>query len=1255
MLNRYFSLAVFVCIAASMAALGQNPGAEYLFQLPNNSSPVFVPYNALANPLNPLPNTAAGPNSINAVVAMPDGSKFYLIGANALQSVDANFQNATGINLTEPSGLVPNITAATLTPNGKYLLVGTTDSNSQSYLFVVNTSTNQATTGSGFPIPLSGQPGPSQLDQTAPCPGCYIVVSRDSTTAYVMENPISGSNTQVIAYSLSTFKQIGAAGSVLLGQGFAGAGNALTLSPQNVLYLAGNNVITMIDPISLLQIGSAIQLAGVNCSALQFTPDGTTAYAINQVPRGPGAPSLLALTIATGSVSYWPTSTASVAPQLTSVFVAGNNNCPSGRCIFAYASPSAIGEPTGTFYDVTPVTGGLGASISTPSPTLDAAIPNPGQRCPGAASIAQCVLAATISNELPSSNYLYVLLYGGNLQRISISTASVSVTNGLPPLLSGSMEFISIPVQGTAASFITFNNVQTVNPGSTSLPLIARGIGGAAGLPVYNTLGTFSVDPTSGLVVNTPNTTTGADGYAQTTISVPATGATCPSGVCTVTYTLGGASTTFTINVPGSGPSGGGGPPGGGSNSPQVIITGGQGQLVQAFSGAAPFPLSIQVTDPTGLPLPNIAVSFAVTSGANGEINPTSTTTDVNGMASTTYFADSIAGGSVSYETDVIVATTSVGSATFFETTYELPSRQNGQETGNGVANDVIAPNAGQAIQVSPGSPAVNAFQSYVTTEPFDGFVSQPIPNVGVTIQDVNNLFNPSPYASCQGNPVSTAQPTMTASGAPLNLQCTVITTCSAPQGLHGITFLVGGRFVVQSSVQINPGAGGNLAIALTSGNNQNGNSGQRAALPLITTVTDFCGNPASNATVTWQVTQGSATLTSPTSNSNTLGQASNTVTFGQTPGAITVTATVAGGASVSFKLTNSVVISGITPVSGGGQTATVGQGFANPLIVSVIDNNRNPVVGLAVTFAVTSGTATVNPSSMNTGTNGQAQTSVIAGAAPGSIVVTASIAGGFSTTFNLTAVPAGPTVTASSFVNAASSVAGLVPCGLGTVTGPGLAPNIQGVMSGLSPFGPLPYTLNNLSLTINGVPAPIEAVANQNGVQQVNFQTPCETAGSSSATVVITISGTPTTIPGVQVFQSQPGIFTSAGPNNLPYGAVIRASDGSYVTPSSLAHRGETYYVIVTGLGQTTPPLTTNSAGIPGENVNTPLIVGINNNGVPVVSAFALQGEQGVYLVGFQIPLTTPASSTAVPLSVAAVVNGVPVYSNSVFLAGIQ
>ena len=490
-----------------------------------------------------------------------------------------------------------------------------------------------------------------------------------------------------------------------------------------------------------------------------------------------------------------------------------------------------------------------------------------------------------------------------------------------------------------------------------------------------------------------------------------------------------------------------------------------------------------------------------------------------------------------------------------------------------------------------------------------------------------------------------------------MNLQCTVATTCAATPGLHGIVFVVGGQFQIPSEVQITAGGGGALGITPTSGNNQSGNAGQRAALPLIATLADFCGNAVVGTTVTWKVTAGSATLQNATTTSNVVGQVSNVLTFGQTPGQITVTATIAGGASATFTLTNSIVISGITQVSGTGQTATVGKGFTNPVIVSVVDNNHNPVSGLAVTFSVTSGNGTVNPSSTNTGTNGQAQTSVIAGSVAGPLAITASIPGGFSTTFNLTVAPAGAIVSANSFVNAASSVVGLVPCGLGTVSGSGLAPGVQvgGVISGLSAFGPLPYTLNNLSMTINGVPAPIQVVANVNGTQEVNFQTPCETAGSSSATVVITISNVSTTVTSVPVFQAQPGIFTYAGPNNLPYGAEIRAADGSYVTPSNLAHRGETYYIVLTGLGQTNTPLTTNSAGIAGQNVVPPLIVGVNNNGVSVVSAYALPGDIGAYLVGFQIPLSTPTSSSAVPLSVAAVVNGVPVYSNSVFLAGIQ
>jgi hypothetical protein len=1253
MLNRYLSLAVLVCIAASTVALGQNQGAEYLFQLPGTAnSPQFVPYNALSNPLSPLATTS-GPNGINGIVAMPDGSKFYLIGSSAIQSVDPTFQNFHGINLTEPSGLTPIITAATLTPNGQYLLVGTLDSSNQSYLFLVNTGTDQAITGTGFPIQLGGLPGPYVIAQTAPCPSCWIAVSRDSKTAYVLENSVFGGPTQVVAYSLVTFLKIGSAASgPLVATGFQGAGSALTLSPQNVLYMAGNNLVVAIDPVTLLQIGSTIQLGGFNSSQLQFTPDGTTAYAFNQVPRGPGAASLMAVNVASGAVSYWPPLNSQTGPQVTSLFVAGNNNCPSGRCIFMYSSAAALGAATGTFYDVTPVTGGLSASVSQPSPTLAAAISLPGAPCPGAATVAGCVLSATISNELPASNFLYVLIANGSqpyMDRISIGTDTISVTNGSPVLTSGNMQFVSIPVQGTAASFITFNNVQTVNNGNTSLALIARAIG-TTGLPVYNTPGTFSVDPKTGLVINSPNVTTGADGYVQTTISVPAAGATCPNGVCPVTLTLGGATTTFSINVPGSGPTGCVTGCTGGS-SPQVIITSGQGQLVEQ-GNPAPLPLTVQVTDATGAPIANTPVAFAVTQGT-GQINTTSILTDATGSASTNYFAETIS-SIVPFESDVVVATTSVGSATFFETAYSFPSR-NGQSLP-GVQVSLNTPLPGQIIQVSPGAPASNAIQAFASSLPFNGFVSTPLPNIGISLQNTlgptggYDPTQPNP-ASCQNAPVSDATGTVT---------CTVVTSCSVPPGTYGITILVGGSFPFPGEVQIGKGGGGAAQIAITSGNNQSGSAGQHAALPLIATLSDFCGNVVIGTAVTWQVTQGSATVQNTSTTSNVVGQVSNVLTFGQTPGQVTVKATINGGASVTFTLTNSVVVSAIAQVSGTGQTATVTQSFPNPLIVAVSDNNHNPIAGLTVSFTVTSGTAGLNPTSALTNASGQAQTSVTAGANPGTVVVTASVPGGFSTTFTLTAIPVGPTITASNFMNAGSSAPGLVPCGLAILVAPHIADGIQGVVSGQSEFGPFAYTVANFSMSINGVPTPIQAVSNQNGVEQVNFQTPCEVQ-PGTATAAVSVNGVVTNVSNIKVLVAQPGIFTYPGPNNLPYAPAIRAKDGSYVTPSNALHEGETYYIVVTGLGQTNPPLITNSAGLATDLVVPQLVLGVSNNGIPIISATALPGSIGAYLITFQVP--TPAqggpggpsyTGTNIPFSIGVIVNGNVTYSNNTYLASV-
>jgi uncharacterized protein (TIGR03437 family) len=353
----------------------------------------------------------------------------------------------------------------------------------------------------------------------------------------------------------------------------------------------------------------------------------------------------------------------------------------------------------------------------------------------------------------------------------------------------------------------------------------------------------------------------------------------------------------------------------------------------------------------------------------------------------------------------------------------------------------------------------------------------------------------------------------------------------------------------------------------------------------------------------------------------------------------------------VTFTLTNNVVIGSITLLSGGNQSVTTGQTF-QPLVFQVLDVNRNPVPGLQVAFNVVSGSATLSTAAGTTNSSGQASTTPTAGSTAGNVSITAT-AGSFTSTATLTVTLPGPSVTASSFVNAASFAAGLVPCGLATVTGTGIAAGVTSVISGVSPFLPLPYSLNGFSLSVNGVAAPIESISNQNGVQQANFQTPCEVQ-PGSATVVLTINGVNTTIQGVQVLQAQPGIFSYLGPTGKPYGAVIRAADGSYVTPQSFANRGETYYLVVTGLGQTNPAVATDSAGVAGLNVVPQLIVGVDNIGVQVVSAQYLVGSFGVYLVGFQLPLTAPTGPDQ-PLAIAAIVGNAAVYGNPVFLPGVQ
>ncbi len=181
-------------------------------------------------------------------------------------------------------------------------------------------------------------------------------------------------------------------------------------------------------------------------------------------------------------------------------------------------------------------------------------------------------------------------------------------------------------------------------------------------------------------------------------------------------------------------------------------------------------------------------------------------------------------------------------------------------------------------------------------------------------------------------------------------------------------------------------------------------------------------------------------------------------------------------------------------------------------------------------------------------------------------------------------------------------------------------------------------------------------SVTNSNNKEQATFQTPCE-AQPGSAVVVVSANGSTTLVNGVQVLASQPGIQLLTGyPKS--YGVVISSRDGSFVSPVNFLRRGESYFLIVTSLGQTSPALSTNFAG-GSQNVIAPVIVGVNNAGVNNCGDHAcrvqsLAGQIGLYSVEFLVPLSAPTGADQA-LAIAAQVNGQYIFAVSALLAGVQ
>ncbi|MGP0074845.1 MAG: Ig-like domain-containing protein [Bryobacteraceae bacterium] len=812
--------------------------------------------------------------------------------------------------------------------------------------------------------------------------------------------------------------------------------------------------------------------------------------------------------------------------------------------------------------------------------------------------VSNAIQAFTVSNEVPATGGVQYLYAASDSDIYQISLATNQSISGYPisaNVSAGALSYAPPSLttqQSNPTTLLTYGASQIIPPNATTEPLVVQVLDGNKH-PIRGVQVQFQ-SSSSSAPLSTTSATTGSNGYALTYLTAPAT-----TGSFTVTATAGLLSANFLINVSATT----------GSNTPVLSIVAGQGQLLNANTNteggtAYGSPLEVLLTDANGNPLIGVPVTFTAPASAGtivvGGLGGSTETanTGANGIAVANFLTTSLPPSNSSgyIQTTVTASASGSNDVIFYLTTVnESP----------GPSVYILAPTAGTILTGAEGSTLAGAVSVQVVSS-----AGALIPNVSLSLNDGNP--DPSLFAtvSCAGGIVLT-----NSNG---DAVCNVVFGPHAGSG----TFSANIGYT-QSSHQFSfkTTTGGPAVVQIVQGNNQAGGPGQTLPLALLVHVTDSGGNTLTGQPVTWAVVNaGTVTLSNVVSTTDGNGNASALATLGSVGGVAQVTVT-AGSASATFNLTVNIPTAGLQKVSGDQQSTTVSTAFPLPLTVEVVDASGNGLAGAQVNFGVTAGAATLSSASAVTGSNGQASITVTAGATAGAITVTASIST-FNVTFNLTAHLAGPgNIT---IINGASfnPNTGISPGGIATIRGVGILPGVTGILT--PPSGsPYPTTFSGVTITFDGTPAPIYYVEDTNGADQVTVQVPFEVQPGTDVSLVVNVANEPPATVPITVKPLAPGIFTSVYDGKV-YAVAVRP-DGSQVSPTNPAQRGETIQLYVTGLGQATPAIATGAAGVANQSITAPLIVGLNNGGVPLITAVYGPGLVGIYVVILQVPENTP------------------------------
>jgi chitinase len=208
------------------------------------------------------------------------------------------------------------------------------------------------------------------------------------------------------------------------------------------------------------------------------------------------------------------------------------------------------------------------------------------------------------------------------------------------------------------------------------------------------------------------------------------------------------------------------------------------------------------------------------------------------------------------------------------------------------------------------------------------------------------------------------------------------------------------------------------------------------------------------------------------------------------------------------------------------------------------------------------------------------------------------------------------PQFTSDGVTNGASFAHGISAGEIATIFGEGLGAG-QGVVRARSV--PLPTQLLSTMVTVGGIAAPLLAVANVNGAEQINFEVPWEIVGQGSVEVVVTSNGASSPAVQVPAHVGQPGVFTVDGVNVVAVGGANQ----KLVTAASPAKAGQIILLYATGLGPVTNQPRTGSPALSTalSSCTLPITVSIAGQRAHVIFSGLTPGYAGLYQINLSVP----------------------------------